>query len=556
MNFGMLLVILGVILVVATPFAYLYTNRAMANVQSDIDQRAATMHGPSGATGGFPGSPGPPFNASSCSGGPPDVLGCNNETSGSNYLCVDTNIFYTCNGTAWVLAVDVATAAGPTGGPGATGASGMTGMMGSVGSSGTSGTTGASGAAGFTGASGGTGALGGTGATGTTGASGGSVTGASGVTGVTGTTGQTGAQGVTGATGTTGSTGPTGTTPNNIHVAKLVTVGWSQDLGPACPTIVSTSDFVTFSAIIVPPTFCGTDLNGYAIYVAGALAYSPILNQWLAAMSHQINLNIVGNVYATSKDGYIWTYATENIAHVQFATWNSGFYVTGGVNITASTVGLWKSLDGVVFTDIAANLGTLGFTIVAYAAFSNNEGRWIIVGGSLIAYSNTGVLTDTTTWALATTTGSPSPTTLIGACYSLQLSVWMVVGDAYIATSSTSSTGPFVPFPANNLTGTYNFECVYGGGFFMIPVWNTGAGTTYAARASASSIVDTPLQGTYILEGVDYSDDLRMFSVVGPAGIALASGQNNYLSTNLNGTSFRSVFGPGFSRRTKFAQSA
>lgn len=547
-------------LLVVAPFGYMYTSLAFQSVQSDIDNKAAHMMGPTGGQGGSPGSPGPPFNASSCSGGPPDPLGCSNATQGSSYLCTDTNIFYTCSANdTWVLAVDVATNSGPTGHMGGLGASGVTGSTGPTGRLGASGASGATGALGTSGsATGATGSIGSTGATGRSGASGASVTGAPGATGMSGGTGSRGATGATGATGTTGMTGPTGTTPNNIHPAKLVTVGWSEDLGPKCPTIVTTSDFVTFTAILSPLIYCGTDLNGFLIYGMSGLAYNPLSNMWLATMTHQSNLISVGSVTLYSYDGYVWYYNVENaynMTRLLFASWDSGFFVTGG-STTGGATALWKSYDGIVYTDITANLASLGLGVITYAAFSNNEGRWVAVStSSVIAYSNTGVLDGSTIWSAATTSGTP-PTSLNGVCYSLQQAVWMVVGENYIATSATSAAGPFVTFPASNISTTTAFECAAGAGYFMIPTWNTGSNTYYLSRASPTLVIDTPLTNPYFLRAAAYSEDLRIWSVVGPIGIALNSGQVSYLSLNQTGTTWRTTFGPGLGVRTAFAVSA
>jgi hypothetical protein len=185
--------ICAMVLVVA-PFAYMYTSLAMQSVQSDIDKKAASMMGPTGGQGGSPGVPGPPFNASSCSGGPPDPLGCTNTTHGSNYLCVDTNIFYTCSANdTWVLAVNVDTAVGPTGRPGSVGFSGATGPTGPSGHTGFSGVSGVSGGSGATGATSATGSVGSTGVSGATGATGAPITGSSGASGMSGGTGAQGA---------------------------------------------------------------------------------------------------------------------------------------------------------------------------------------------------------------------------------------------------------------------------------------------------------------------------------------------------------------------------
>jgi hypothetical protein len=291
------------------------------------------------------------------------------------------------------------------------------------------------------------------------------------------------------------------------------------------------------------------------IYQFAGVAYSSLENLWLAPMRHVSDtLAIIGALAAYSYDGFVWYYGNETaygMLDLNFASWNSGFFLTGGINVN-TTVGLWKSFNAIVFTDISANLGALGFTTLTDAAFSNNEGRWVVIGGSRIAYSTTGNLDNNTIWTLSTTSGTP-PTVLYGLCYSLQQSIWMLVGEDYIATSSVSA-GSFIPFPSSNTSGNTFWQCAYGNGYYMIPGY---AGAQYfVARATNSSIIDKPVSATYFVQGVAYSDNWRIWSAVGPGTAGLTPGLYSYLSTNLNGTTWNAVFNSGLGIRTAFAESA
>lgn len=444
---------LSLVLLFAACMNYMYTAITVHETEEKFLPLINAIQGPSGGTGAGGAKNAAPFNASSCSGGAPSLSACTNETAGLVYLCTDSNIFYSCNGTDWVPETS-ATITGPTGATGQLGETGASGHSGTTGATGATGLSGSSGATGGTGTSGVTGPSGVTGASGRTGSLGAS--GAFGGVGATGATGSPGvAQGATGAhggVGATGMSGPTGATPNTINVAKLITVGMSGNLDPNCPSLFSTQDFVTYTRIKFDP-YCTYSAGDYSSQFID-ITYSPPHSMWVSiAQKASFTPRTV-----RSSDGYVWYYGNgmPNITTAMFITWASGVFVTGGADPVEAL--LWTSIDGINFSPAASNLRTLGLNNVTRAAFSVNENRWLAVGGPYIVSA----VTPAGPWQLVATTPSQS---LNSVCYSVPDFTWMVVGASYAATLP-SITGPITVLA--NISGRTFFDCGIGQGGNML----------------------------------------------------------------------------------------
>lgn len=409
----------------------------------------------------------------------PIVL-CNATTCAGSVACIDpdTRVFFVCLNNSWTVALDIGDAVGP---------SGATGLIGN--------TTGA--------------------------------------TGALGPTGSFGFTGSNGATGTRGTTGATGATPNNIHVAQLVSVGLSGNLDPICPSLYATSDFVVATRYL--------DSN-YCIFVNSpdsalrVVAHSSELSLWVA----------VGNVLFTPKsvhsnDGYIWYNGngTPNMTNPLFMTWASGMFVVGGYDNLGNDL-IWTSVDGITFTEGNTNLRSLGLTRVNGAAYSINEQRWLAVGIGYIVSATT----PSGPWQVVVS----SAVTYNSLCYSVAHSQWMIVGVNYVAIGS-SVAGPFTPFP--NTSNVAYASCAFGNNYVLVTAATTIAPLQrFIARATAgNAFFDTQAIEVTTFWGYNqivFSENYNQWAVASPNPFQQDT-VTTMLSVDATGDTWTRIFGPGVS---------
>jgi hypothetical protein len=543
------------ILLLAATLSFVPTAVWTQNTVNDAKQQLNTLYHPNPGGTGTTGASvtGPKVTVGVC---PPAPVPCDIPY----YLCSDTKVFYSCDtlSGSWVQETDISTAVGASGGMGSTGGSGSTGTLGATGAtgeSGLSGTTGANGSNGATGQDGATGATGATGAAGNSQLTGG--VGSNGGDGVSGSTGASGASGSSGGSGFSGASGPTGGTPNNIHYAKNIQVGWSGDTG--CPTIASTNDLQAFTFYFSNvPEYCGGWPAGFLRAAFIDATYDAVLNKWVVLGTTTNEGGARNGTFTTySFDGYTWAYSpimNINLTNPLFLTWDAGKFLAGGATANGNEL-LWTSLDGVNFGPVAGgtNLNALGVTVTRKAAYSNDDGHWLMVvtgpssNSSIIAASSLAL----NTWSIVMTVSTFS---FNNVCYGHDVGIWMVVGTSYVGISTTGYAGPYTAFTGPNIAGLDFAACAYGNGFFMLiagdQVFRNVAGTF-----TILDIVYITVPNFLAVSDIEFSRDLHTWSVSTVNPFLLIT-LTSVFSQDFNGSSWQAFFGAGGNFANAFTRSA